>query len=142
MPQHADLLPSRSGDPARLTPSAERLAPDGWLLLGHAEAGLATASHLAGVEAGGVVAYRRAEAAPAVVARAIAAALAAEPIPSRRRPPRPVPPPPALLPAPPVAAAEPGTDADALGEVRRLLDAGEVDAASLANFASARRQSG
>ena len=37
----------------------DRLAHDGWLLLGHAEAGLAMGTSLAGLEAGGVVAYRR-----------------------------------------------------------------------------------
>ena len=111
----------------------ERLVPDGWLLLGHAEAGLASASRLTGVEAGGVVAYRRAEAAPAAVARESTPIPAAKPMPPRCNPRRAAP---VLVPVAQqersVADAKSEADADGLDEVRRLLDAGEVAAASLA----------
>lgn len=112
----------------------DRLVGDGWLLLGHAEAGLAMGTSLVGVEAGGVVAYRRSNAAseqegpPAasVATTPVPPAIPVAPAPPRRRPA-----PFAVRPEPPAAPPSPVV-ADDLGEIRRLLDAGETAAASVA----------
>ena len=114
----------------------DRLAHDGWLLLGHAEAGLAMGTSLAGLEAGGVVAYRRSgavselaapPAAPVPTSPVPAAAPPTVPGLSRRRA-API----AVRPEPPIAPPASVAAADDLGEIRRLLDAGETAAASVA----------
>ena len=105
-----------------------RLAPDGWLMLGHAEAGLAMGTSLSGVEMGGVVAYRRRDAAPQAAAPTPAEIPPTELV--HRR---------AALAAPrsvPLgsATAEPPTATmvgeQDIDEVRRLLDAGDIAAAA------------
>ena len=107
-----------------------RLAPDGWLMLGHAEAGLAMGTSLSGVEMGGVVAYRRRDAAPET----------AEPIPAAIPPTKPMHrrtvlaatrsvPLDAATTEPPKTTTVAAQDLD---EVRRLLDAGEIAAAATA----------
>lgn len=127
------------------------LAPDGWLVLGHAEAGLAMGTSLRGVETGGVVAYRRAAAGE--VGRT---AVAPEPLPAPpsgpagtgRRSDR------AIVQRAPVRAAETAqaagpaaelpsisTDVGDLDAVRRLLDAGDIAAAAAA-IASLRGRDG
>lgn len=99
-----------------------RLAPDGWLLLGHAEPNPAFAGWLLPVNLPGTVAYRRPD------------------DPRAAPPPAPVPPPPALLPAvhrpeelpsappPPVPSPAPPSPPpdDLRARVRALADAGDT----------------
>ncbi len=112
----------------------DRLAPDGWLMLGHAEAGLAMGTSLSGVEAGGVVAYRRRDTAP-VSAAPLPAGLPPEQTVRRPAPvaARPVPPASSTAEQPVTTfTAKQDTDAQDIDEVRRLLDAGEITAAATA----------
>jgi chemotaxis protein methyltransferase CheR len=120
----------------------ERLAPRGWLLLGHAEAGIVPRHGLATVELPGTLAYRRIGAAPHAPPRDAEAL--ADPVPAQipalppALPPRPATPLPALLAADPVQPA--GDAPDMLAAVRALADRGELDDALAACAAALRRE--
>ena len=112
---------------------SERLTPEGWLLLGHAEPNPAFAQWLSPVALPGTVAYRPAGGAaptsppiPVPVPVYLPAAPAVLP-PAPAEPIRPPPAAPAPLPLPPAPATErPLSPGDLLAEIRVLADAGET----------------
>ena len=111
----------------------DRLTTDGWLILGHAEAGFAEAPRLQRVETAGMTAYqpRQAPAAP----EAVATAPAPLPFIEKRRPPTPRPAPravapiPLRAPAPPPPTPRPSDIETTLETLRGLADAGAYPAA-------------
>ncbi|UFN48099.1 protein-glutamate methyltransferase [Roseomonas sp. OT10] len=116
----------------------DRLGPQGWMLVGHAEPNPAFAAHLTPVSLPGTVAYRRGVAAAAVAIPDVAeppappAPLVRPPSPERRvarAARRAASEPPAEAPAVPVGVAEAG---DTLRRVRELADRGALGEAEAA----------
>ena len=108
----------------------DRLTTDGWLILGHAEAGFAEAPRLQRVETAGMTAYqpRQAAAAEAVAAPAALPSIDLRPPPPSRPAPRAVAPIPLRAPAPPPTPRPSDLEA-ALDNLRSLADAGAYPAA-------------
>jgi chemotaxis protein methyltransferase CheR len=106
------------------------LVEDGWLLVGHAEAGPAFAEVLEPVMLPGATVYRRSAEGSWPVYKAASIAPAAPPAWSPLLPPVPI-----LPPAEPAPADHPEADAgtpDAVAEVRRLADLGDLAGARAA----------
>ncbi|MFC7736839.1 CheR family methyltransferase [Roseomonas sp. GCM10028921] len=117
----------RSTVPALVRGLGERLAPDGWLLLGHAEPDPAYNAFLQPVSLAGTTAWRP----PGLRAPAEQAGeeeLSPPPAPAPAETARP-PAPPALPTSPPSPAAEPPTPREVIGLARAEADAGALDAA-------------